>query len=455
MEKTLFKIENLFLIICLLWGIIFLFINPPFQTPDEPEHLFKMWGYTQGSLRYQIKEGISGQTLPKSFVDMYNFYDYFRRIDTKIPFEGTLQASKLNLDKTNQQFLNFNPSSYTPLSYFPSCILLWVLKLLNIKPLFMLYIMRFCSLVVYLALCYAAIRITPGYKWTFFLFSVLPINIYQAASVSVDGLTFGLIILFLAYTLKLAFDDRVKIINTKQIAIWGLLFIYICILKYAYFPLIVTYFILPKSKFECIKEYFKYPSIIALCSIFIIVLFLSFVMSSPIMNEHTKAFLISDKTDLIKQIILSPVGYLKKVIQSTYILRGFCYRNIISSVSVFFKMIPMFAVNIAYFSLIVSMFYKTAKEKTFSINLKQKFLILSAIITSYLIIVTSVYLIYKSKTYIVGIQGRYLTPLLLFGLMIFCTKKFRTNSVVLPVLCFLISQFLLFETLITILVGYV
>ena len=84
MEKTLFKTENLFLLICLIWGVIFLFINPPFQTPDEFEHFFKMWGFTQGTLRHQIKDGISGQVLPESFVNLYNFYDYYRRIDTKI-----------------------------------------------------------------------------------------------------------------------------------------------------------------------------------------------------------------------------------------------------------------------------------------------------------------------------------------------------------------------------------
>ncbi len=455
MKKSLFKTENLFFIICLLWGTIFLFINPPFQSPDEPEHLFKMWGYTQGTLRHQIKDGISGLQLPESFVQIYNFYDYYRRVNTKIPFKATIQVNKFPLEKNKTAFLNFNPSSYTPLSYFPSFIVLWFLKLLNIKPLLMLYILRFCSLLVYLALCYTAIKITPCFKWSFWLFSLLPVNIYQAASVSVDGLTFGLMILFFAYTLKLAFDENVKDINLKQILLWGIMFVYICILKFAYFPLIVVYFLIPEKKFSAKNIYLKYFLSTAAAAFILMALFLTSVMSTPIMNEHTKIFLINDKTDLIKQIITSPVEYLRKVIESTYILRGFLYRNIISSVSVFFKLIPVYAVNIAYIALILSMFHKTMEERICKINFKQKTAIIAAILISYLIIVTSVYLIFKSDSYIVGIQGRYLTPLLLFGLLVFAHQgKLYLKNKIVPVVLFLVSQFLLFHTFITIIAGY-
>ena len=269
-----------------------------------------------------------------------------------------------------------------------------------------------------------------------------------------NGLTFGLIILFLAYTLKLAFDDSIKHINVKNILLWSIIFAYICILKYAYFPFIVAYFLIPYKKFESRKAYFKYFWLSACASLVLIFIFLSAVMSTPVLNQHTKTFLINDKADLIKQIITAPVDYLKKVLISTYILRGFIYRNIISSVSVFFKMIPVFAVNIAYIALLLSVFYKTVNEKIQKISLKQKGLIAAGIIISYLIIVTSVYLIFKSKTYIVGIQGRYLTPLLLFALLAFASDKFCFKSKIVPVFLFLVSQFLLLCTFVNIINMY-
>ena len=226
--KIITKPENIFLILCLLWGLIFLCVNTPFQSPDEPEHMLKMWGYTQKTLHYQVKDVQTGLKLPQSPAYLYNFYNVYRLSNNKIPYKSTIQTLEVPLTKETTTFLPHTPSIYTPLSYFPSFIVLWLLKLLNIKPLLMLYILRFCSLLVYLALCYTAIKITPCFKWSFWLFSLLPVNIYQAASVSVDGLTFGLMILFFAYTLKLAFDDNVKDINLKQILLWGIMFVYIC-----------------------------------------------------------------------------------------------------------------------------------------------------------------------------------------------------------------------------------
>ena len=201
----------------LLWGLIFLIVNPPFQAPDEPAHFFKMWGYTQGTLRHTIKAGWSGTELPESIERIYKFYSQYVYTNKKIPLIETVKYSKLPLNKDNKVFVKFIPTSYTPLSYFPSFIVLWVMKFLSIKPLLMMYILRFCSLLVYLSLTYFAIKITPCKKWLFLFFSLLPVNVYQAAAISTDGITLGVIMLFAAYTLKLAFDDSiVKIENMSD-----------------------------------------------------------------------------------------------------------------------------------------------------------------------------------------------------------------------------------------------
>ena len=77
MKKVIFKTENLFLIFCLFWGLIFVIVNPPFQAPDESEHFFKMWGYTQGTLRHTIKDGWAGIEIPKSIEKIYSFYSQY------------------------------------------------------------------------------------------------------------------------------------------------------------------------------------------------------------------------------------------------------------------------------------------------------------------------------------------------------------------------------------------
>ena len=87
-KNLLFKTENIFLILCLLWGLIFICVNPPFQSPDEPEHFFKMWGYTQGTYRYQIKDNQTGLCMPQSIAYLYQFYNVYRLSNNKIPYKA-------------------------------------------------------------------------------------------------------------------------------------------------------------------------------------------------------------------------------------------------------------------------------------------------------------------------------------------------------------------------------
>lgn len=163
------KAENIFVVLSLIMGLFYLVINPPFQAPDEAQHMFKMWGYTQGTLRFKVLQNYTGDVLPLSLIKLSRYE--FMRGDTnkKITVNEIKQSLNVKLDKENKAFYTFNPTSYTPVSYFPSFLLLWVMKLLNIAPLVMMYMLRLCSLFLYTGLMYYAIKIMPVKKWLFLL----------------------------------------------------------------------------------------------------------------------------------------------------------------------------------------------------------------------------------------------------------------------------------------------
>ena len=302
MKRVIFKPENIFLIFCLLWGMVILCVMPPFQSPDEPEHFFKMWGYTQGTYRYQIKDNQAGLNMPQSMASLYQFYNFYRFSNKKIPYKATLQSFNIPLAKKTTTFLKHTPSSYTPVSYFPSFIILWIMKLLNFGPLFMMYILRFCSLLVYLALAYSAIRITPCKKWLFWFFGLLPVNVYQASAISTDGITLGFVMLFAAYTLKLAFREDIVKLDKKQIIIWDVLITCIGILKFAYFPLILLYFLIPKTKFGSTKLYFTNFAALLVLNILMLACFISNFALSNLEGHTSSASIDLDKSNAIVTI---------------------------------------------------------------------------------------------------------------------------------------------------------
>lgn len=457
--SAIFKVQNIFLIMCLFWGAFFIVLNPPFQAPDEDAHLFKMYAYTTGSLNFKKENGYAGQILPESFVNMQKYYDVIKLNNkAKTSLKELEIVSSIELEKDKNVFFKFIPTWYTPLSYLPSFLVLWVLKFLNVKPLFMIYILRFCSLFTYLALMYGAIYLTPVKKWLFFTIAVLPLCIYQAGAISTDALTFGLGFLLFAYTLRLkstvVSDENVSNQNTigkKQLCIWGFLFIYLCFCKYAYFPLGLLYLLLPKSKFESDKVYWLGFWIINSINVLLILMFLgiNFWVSDGVITELTKKTV--SKTVLIKGILKNPFDYLYHVLASTKYLFRFYLNNMISSFGWTMVMIPKFLSNIYYILIFAAVFFEAhAKEKSQEIfNLKDKLILFVSVAFSYLIIITSVYLLYQKYPLISGVQGRYLTILLPLTALIFTPKRFLTKSKTVPVMLVIMSNILMFAALLT------
>lgn len=453
MKKYLFKTENLFLIICLFWGILFLLINPPFQAPDEPEHLFKMWGYTNGKLNFSKQNNWSGQTLPVSFINIDEYYKVFKlHKETKVPLKDLAFIAKTQLEKNKTAFHIFIPTSYTPVSYFPSFLVLWVLKILNFTPLSIIYIMRFCSLLVYLALCYYAIKITPVKKQMFLLFSAMPLCLYQAGSINTDCVCFGSMMVFFAYTFRLIFEKRT--ITTKQIIKFGLLVLLICILKYAYAPLVLLYFLIPKNKFEKPENYYKYFFIILLTCLVYITCFILYVNKISSNTTNIYSHLVVKKSILIKDILIHPFNYLKIVCYTTMKYGKFFFYNVISSFGCNSAMIPNLAANLYWFVLILSAMYSPDTEKTCYLTVKNKFITTSCIILIYLSVVTSVYLLFQYTPLIKGIQGRYLLPAVFLFLMLFINQKIVLKNKILTVLFFIISQIVLYLSLITLIITF-
>ena len=454
MTKNFLKIENLFFILCFLWGLLFLFVNPPFQAPDEPEHLFKMWGYTQGSYNYKIKNGWAGQILPESFSALYKVYDTYRMSNNPVPFDVTLQASLVSLDKNNTEFLRFTPSSYTPVSYFPSFIVLWILKIINISPLFMIYILRFCSLLMYLALCYFAIKLAPVKKLLFFTCAMIPVCVCQAASISTDGITFGVIFLFMAYTFRLAFDDTVEKINRKAFLYWAGLVVLIGVLKFSYLPLCLVYFLIPQKKFDFCKNGLKFfAGVLVLSAAVSLIVVLPAVNTAAITRYGHENNLIQSG-EVVKNILFHPLWYFSFLLKSLIKLSGFLLQNMISSIGVTLAMIPSYTVCFCWFCLFAAAIYKQEEEVDFKITAGQKTVVLAGIVLSVLLIFTAVYVTYQSSDYIKGVQGRYLTPLILFVLLLFSNNRIKFTGAVVKVLLILSVQYVLFVNLMMVINRY-
>lgn len=420
MEKIFNKAENIFLVLCLFLSGIMMLINPPFQTPDEAQHFFKMYGFTNFTFNFKILNNHTGDILPESIIKISQFDRLCRHPELKTTKNEIIEALKIKLEKDKTRFYAFTPTSYTPVSYFPSFLILWIMKLINVPPLIMMYILRLCSLFLYTGLMYQAIKIMPVKKWLFVALGLIPVAIYEASSVTTDALTTGLAFCFIAYTIKLAYDKNIEKIGKKEFSIFGLLLTLLLICKYAYFPIILMYFCIPKEKFSSQKTRLLY---------FLGLLILNLLMISVYLNHliHVSANVVSGAQGYDKKFMIGFIihrfswflDFLFQTIKSQWLIYLYSYIGMLGCVDT-----PLNPITINGFLLILiftSLFKTEKKEAVF--NLKSKIIFAFIFLTSSLIILTSAFILFQCYPVFCGVQGRYFIPIMPLLFFILDNKK--------------------------------
>lgn len=136
---------------------------------------------------------------------------------------------------------------YAPVAYLPQLVGIGFAKALDLPPLWLLYIGRFCALVFFVGLVYRAIRTTPICPWGFAVLALLPAVMFQAASLSADSATNALLFFFAAQTFHLAF--AAPTVSRREIVLLILLGVLIGLCKSVYVPATGLVFLIPAAKF--------------------------------------------------------------------------------------------------------------------------------------------------------------------------------------------------------------
>lgn len=187
------RLEYVFLVIALAWGVAQVFIVPPLQVPDEGDHWFRAWALTDGQLTAD-RQGMI--TLPGSFARTVDLYTRLVGSDRALPaslegqtgfsgyadlFNGTGPSGAVKVAS--------RVASYGPVGYLPQAAGIGIGRLVGAPPLTCFYLARLGNLFAALALLFFAIRLAPFGRQLFMLLALLPMTMFELASVSCDALT--------------------------------------------------------------------------------------------------------------------------------------------------------------------------------------------------------------------------------------------------------------------------
>ncbi len=269
-------VERFVVLWAFLFGSLIVFVVPPFQVADEFNHFYRAWQVSDGILvGVRTADNRLGGDLP---VSVAKITQPFRSLpfhpENRIKSNTIFYNLSLPLDAQNRQFQDFsNTAIYAPTAYLPQIIAIHIGKSLNAPPLSIFYFSRFLTLIFWLSMVYAALKIMPIKKNLFAALALLPSSLFINASASGDVVTNGCSFLLLALFIKLIVEKEylIKLKNIKICCLIFILSLIISINKLAYFPIIFIIFLIKKEQFNGLKNKLIATFFLIISNIFIII----------------------------------------------------------------------------------------------------------------------------------------------------------------------------------------
>lgn len=202
--KILKKPEWIFLIIALLSGCGLCFLIPVESGFDELTHMARIWEISGGYLIPNQKLS-QGPYLPAAFAEI-SYRNQFFYNPVPQDFFAVHKNDRIDWNIFIDQQTR---SVYSPFLYLPQAFAVGLLGRLFDSPVLMIiYSCRMLYLLGYIFLTFIGIRLIPYGKWIITVLALAPMAMYQAATITPDAYTNGACFLFIAWVLKLEFQEN-------------------------------------------------------------------------------------------------------------------------------------------------------------------------------------------------------------------------------------------------------
>jgi uncharacterized membrane protein len=390
-----YKPEKMFIALALIFGLIMTFFNPPFNVNDENWHFYKSYDVSQGhlipeSILSSAQETIGTPYWPEGPI-YFNADKIIYCLNQPFNFK---QTSKLDIS---------NIAIYPPTPYLASAFILFLGRLFNSSPLFLMYMGRLINLLIYIIIVYFAIKIIPIQKYVLLLVALMPRTILAASSLSADSFNIAISLLTISFILNLVLI-KPKIIK-KDLFISISLILVLSLSKQIYALISLLFLIIPKEKFKNpIRKTISFLTIIIPSLVTLI------TWNSLFKNLYGTRIALSSQQDNLILFLQDPSNFLfllMKTLTSLKMLDFYMGTLILAGGSQ--------TINFLFYSyitiLVIVAVIATSKYK---LSFKTKFVPLSIFLTIFLIVFFFEFITftYPNSKFIEGVQGRYFIPVL-------------------------------------------
>lgn len=443
-----------FILTAAVFGTLFILITPPFEAPDEPVHFFRAYQVSTLNLSVDKVGSTYGGELPASLQETISqtwdrpalaFHP-----DHKYPLSDTREA--FSIKTTSKKHLSdFSTTAYySPISYLPQALGIGAARLAKLPPIMMMYLGRLFNLAAWIVLFSLAIKLMPRRKWVVVFIALIPMALFQAASLSADVMAVGLMALLLALTLNLMAARA--IISVKQTLLLILLLAGVALSKQIMFLFVPLILLLPRRIFTSRRNEYVNKAVLIAVPLVLFGLWSLHVHGIPQSNSVGGI----NPTGQEQFILHHPLRYLIALINVYFFSWG---DGIVKSFFGNFGWVdtPLAEgiVVVGYMSLAALLLSSPGNFKTW-LSARQKMFLAVLAVVYVLAVSTALYVYFTPVGFkiIVGLVGRYYLPVALLLIPVFYGNWLKLSRSAYKRIAVMSPLFLLACSAITIFVRY-
>lgn len=442
--------EWVFVIVAFIFGLMFVYQNPPFHSNDEDRHFFRAFSISEHGLYPDLSQDSTkiGGEVPKNLINVVKRFQGF-------PYQNGQKMKRQMVEELSKVPLNPNDSEYYHIMQYRSSFWPYIFHAAGIKlvgnanPVTIGYAARIGGLIFYIVCMFFIIRKTPVFKSVFLLFGVMPMTLYQASSVTYDTLLIVCSFAILSLYLRVTLSENEKF-GWKHLIYFLLIIFFMSSSKGGYILLPFVMLFIPKDRFkDNLNPYLMYGLIFAI-AISLSLGFFNFLKYTDISElsqglKEGKAFqrdfyynsslrqkeMFSNVGETASNLWKNVLHFRQEWLAGIFGRFGYSYSEM---PKIFYMLNGLLLIAIA----------SMAGKKRYVISASRKWAIGIIGLVSCALIIGGFYRGSPiGAEMIFGLQGRYFLPMIPFILLIFYNSKIETNywdkwgSTFLGVYCFL------------------
>ncbi len=395
------KKEDLFLLLAIPIGMMFLVFLIPLNVPDEFYH------YKIAYKVSQFKFFASNISIPKGFDVPNNYNDIFS-----------------NLFSNYGKYTNVTVGQYHPLLYIFSAFGIFLSRILHLSPMMGAYMGSGMNFIVFLVVGYFVIKKIPMGKFLMIIYLLNPMVLQQATSFSADAMINIFSMLFISYILHIRYES--KKISNKDFIILILSYMFIFIGKYAYFLFGLLFILIWSPLKSYIKENKKRIFVFILC--FFIISF-GWLFYTKILSKSVPDIINYNypqmKESKLTHLIHNPINFISIYINTLINKHEFYVSSFLGAGLGYFHITINKVYIFVYLSILVLSAFICSEK--YEIDKKNKIVNIITFILMFNIILFGLYLKWgvMTDTQIEGVQGRYFIPIVILLLILLIKKQNR------------------------------